>query len=115
MEPITVICTTIGRPRCATEFIASLRAALPDVPAILSQQDKNPGVAEICAARDVQHMPLPFDCGLSKARNAMVRAVTTEYFVLTDDDFRFENVPDFSFAVRFLETHSDFLCITGEY
>ena len=58
-------------------------------------------------------MALPFDCGISKARNAMLAEVTTAFFVLADEVFRFLETPDFAYCIRFLDAHRDFIGITG--
>jgi len=113
MHQVTIICTTIARPRCATEFVESLRSYLPDVPAILSEQSEEPALEAICRAQGVCHMALPFDCGISRARNAMLAEVATDFFVLADEDFRFLESPDFAYCIRFLDAHRDFIGITG--
>ena len=112
-DRLTAICTTVARPHCATEFLLSLREAMPDMAVLLAEQAEMPALESACADFAVRHMRLPFDCGLSRARNEMVRAITTDYFLLTEDDFRFAEAPDVDYCVRFLDAHPDFLCVTG--
>jgi hypothetical protein len=112
-ERLTVICTTVARPRCAETFLRSLRASMPDVPVVLGEQAETPVLGDLCAELHAGHLHLPFDCGVSRARNALVGAISTDYFLLTEEDFRFEAAPDVGYCMRFLDANPQFLGVTG--
>ncbi len=44
---------------------------------------------DIKSEHNLQVIKLPYDCGLSNARNELVNNVNTEYTLLLDDDFIF--------------------------
>ena len=110
---ITLICTTIARPECARDYLRSVRSVLPETPILLAEQAEVPALIPDCGAHGATHLWLPFDCGLPIARNAMVKAISTDYFLLTEEDFRFPRAPDLSYCVRFLDAHPEFLCLLG--
>lgn len=110
----TLVCTTIERPDSAIEFLRSARQCCPDLPIILGEQCFEPHLIELCAEHGVTHVVLPYDCGISAARNTLVELCTTQYFVLADDDFVFTRSPEFEFAIRFLDSNADFVCLCGD-
>jgi hypothetical protein len=50
---------------------------------------------------------LPFDCGISAARNHLVESTTSEYKLCLDDDFLFTGDTDIDAFVRILDAHPD--------
>lgn len=83
---ITAIVPTFNRDECITKLITSFCALYPDIKLIIGNQ--NPQKIE-CSYSNVEIIELPEDCGLSYARNELVKHVNTEFTLLLDDDFVF--------------------------
>jgi glycosyltransferase involved in cell wall biosynthesis len=111
---LTLVVTTIRRPHAATRFLDSARHHCPTLKIILGEQAEKPELTGYCAASDIEHLSLSFDCGVSHARNSMIGRAGTEYVALADDDFLFSEALDFDFCMRFLEANPDFICVLGQ-
>lgn len=81
---------------------------------IVGEQCRTPALVEFCHASSVVHCSLPYDCGVSTARNCLVRRVDTNFIVLADDDYLFTEAPEFGTAVRFLHANPHFVCLCGD-
>lgn len=81
---ITAVVTTLNRKQSLDKLIKSFCALYPDIPLIIGSQNKEP--IEI-KNNNVAVLQLPEDCGLSYARNELVKHVKTEYTLLLEDDF----------------------------
>lgn len=91
--------TTFKRPEAVAELLRSIPARYPDAAIYVADQgdalddDLYDALrAELSAAGlvtppDIRH--LPFDCGLSAARNHLVTTTPREYKLILDDDFAF--------------------------
>ncbi|MBL9090597.1 MAG: glycosyltransferase family 2 protein [Planctomycetaceae bacterium] len=77
--------TAFRRPRHLERLVASIQQRYPDVSIVVADNGDAP--AALPASVKVIH--LPFDCGLSRARNALVSATHQEYFLLLEEDFQF--------------------------
>jgi GT2 family glycosyltransferase len=95
---------TINRPRVAQRLIRSVRRFFPDLPIYVADQslDREPMQA-FYDAYDVHLIQMPFDIGVTASRNALVEAMTEDYFVLCDDDFLMGPATSFADAIRILE------------
>ncbi len=67
-------------------LIKSIKKFYPSLHNIVADDSKSP-----VHRPDVEYHVLPFDSGLSKGRNFLVKKVKTSYFLLLDDDFCFIN------------------------
>src|SRR3989304_6945398 len=84
-DNITAIITTYKRPESFYKLYQSIRQYYPNLKVICGVQDNT----IISPDKNLQIIQLPEDCGLSYARNELVKHVTTEYTLLLDDDFVF--------------------------
>lgn len=110
----TLVFTTIERSEKAIEVIESARARMPDLPILVAEQAaEDTEFSSYCAKMGVRHLRIPFDSGVSAARNILVKSLETDYFVLSDDDVYFDRPININFCVRFLDEHPDFLCVAG--
>ncbi len=87
MNPLaqtTAIIKTFQRPDDLDRLIRSIRRFYPELRILVGDDGFKPSSRD-----DVEYLRLPPDIGLSAGRNAMLRHVTTPYFVLLEDDFEF--------------------------
>jgi len=82
---VTAIVTTFKRLDCLNKMITSLRLYYPKLKLIIGNQGEDFNVTD----SNTTTIKLPEDCGLSYARNELVKQVNTEYTLLLDDDFVF--------------------------
>lgn len=83
-EKVTAIIKTFERPHCLDMLIKSIQKFYPGLHIIVADDSKSP-----TPRSDVEYHVLPFDSGLSKGRNYLLKQVKTPYFLLLDDDFCF--------------------------
>lgn len=83
-KKVTVIIKTFERPHCLDLLIKSIKKFYPSLPIIVADDSKSP-----TPRQDVEYHILPFDSGVSKGRNFLVKQVKTPYLLLLDDDFCF--------------------------
>ena len=77
--------TAFKRPRHLERLVQSIRVRYPQIPIIVGDNGDEPARLP----RDVRYVKLPYDCGLSRTRNALVDATDQEYFLLLEEDFCF--------------------------
>ncbi|KAA5541833.1 glycosyltransferase [Roseiconus nitratireducens] len=90
MPSITFGITTFNRPRLLRRLIESIRTRYPHVRILVADN----GSQHATLPDDVQVLHLPFDCGLSRARNALIDALETEFLLVLEDDFQFTDETD---------------------
>lgn len=78
--------TAFLRPRCLERLHASIRARYPKVPIVIADNGDRP--ASISDPLTTYHT-LPFDCGLSAARNHLIDHTETPYLLVLEEDFIF--------------------------
>jgi phosphorylcholine metabolism protein LicD/GT2 family glycosyltransferase len=83
-KPITAIVTTFKREESLIKLVDSFCKIYPDVPLIIGNQNKE---IPIFGYSNVKIIQLPENCGLSYARNELVKNVDTEFVLLLEDDF----------------------------
>ena len=90
MEELSIVIKTFERPNCLKRLLTSIKNVCPDLKIILVDDSKLPSLSpgELEAFHlDIKYIKTEFNIGLSKGRNIGLQAVTTEYFLLLDDDF----------------------------
>jgi glycosyltransferase involved in cell wall biosynthesis len=116
-QNISLIIKTFERQSALERLLASIRAhGYTKYPVLVADDSKTPYKDAILQEYgDVvdQYIILPFDSGLSKGRNELLKRVETEYFVLNDDDFVYSEDTDLAGARDTLERHD--LDILGGY
>jgi len=91
LADVTIIVSSFLRFDCLRRFLTSARYYHPGLPVIVAEQSGKAAVgnadADFCRRMPgVTWLDLPYDCGLSAARNAAVRAAKTRLVFLADDD-----------------------------
>jgi len=83
---MTVIMKTFQKPETARRAVGHLRRYYPEIRLLVGDSSREELAFEHPQAEVVR---LPFDCGSSKGRNALLERVETDYFLLMDDDHWF--------------------------
>ena len=91
MKDITVIVTTFERPRAVRRFLGSVRRFYPDIDIIVSDNGRRRPALEndVVNKYGCRYIKLPFDSGVSNARNKALDMAETKYAVICDDDYEF--------------------------
>jgi GT2 family glycosyltransferase len=95
--------TRQGRADPVRKLFASVQRWYPGTPVIVSDDSKEFALAG-WEAPALRVLPLMFDGGLSFARNALLRAATTEYVFMIDDDFSIVQESNLDVLLKLLET-----------
>lgn len=117
LPPITIIIKTFERPKAVIRLLTSIRKKGLKYPVIIADDSKISGeaaVKKLFPDLNITYINLPFDSGLSAGRNTLVNAVKTEYFVLCDDDFVFEERTDIKRGLECLK-QNDFDILGGDF
>lgn len=102
---VTLVFVTIGRDKAAIDFVRSVRRLFPKLRILVADQNgPTERMEQFYTRQRVRMLWLPWDCGLSFARNRAVEQVTTDYILLADDDFIFTQETMLSDAVQILES-----------
>jgi GT2 family glycosyltransferase len=116
-DDISLIIKTFERQSALERLLGSIRAqGYAEHPVLVADDSKTPYKDAILRQYgDVvdKYLELPFNVGVSKGRNELLKHVETEYFVLHDDDFFYGDEIDLHSAKKDLEEHD--LDILGGY
>lgn len=82
---VTFGITAFDRPEHLQRLVASIRKWYPHAEIIVGDN----GTLRASLPADVRVLELPFDCGLSRARNAIVEHCNRPFFMLLEEDFEF--------------------------
>lgn len=88
IKNVDFLITTFLRPEMLEQLIRSIRECGYDNRIIVGDQTK-PSYAHQFADENTQVIELPYDCGLSYARNRLVEASTAKHVLILEDDFLF--------------------------
>ena len=115
MHRVDYCITTLDRPRELERLLLSIAAHSPEAVVHIADQGRaqDPGHQEELARASVRaglrRAPtfhrLPFDCGVSAARNHLLDSTFAEYKLFLDDDFAFTSATDVGALVRLLDAH----------
>lgn len=102
---VTVVVSTIRRDDAVRRFVDSVSRRFEGLPVIVADQNAPTEAMErFYASHDaVRELWLPFDCGVSYARNRALERVDTRYALLADDDFVFTEDTDLEAARAVME------------
>jgi GT2 family glycosyltransferase len=88
MSEITAIIKTFMRDEYLFRCIDSLLETYPNIKIIVGDDGFESGYKkEFCEKRKIPYVRLPFDCGITYARNKLIEQVKTKYVLIGDDDF----------------------------
>lgn len=109
MQDVTFGITTFNRPQLLQQLIQSIRVHYPNIPILVVDN----GNRHAALPDDIRVIRLPFDCGLSRARNALIDHLQTKYLLLLEDDFRFTSETDIQPLRQVLEAAPDVGAVGG--
>jgi glycosyltransferase involved in cell wall biosynthesis len=90
LDNVTALIKTFLRDEYLFTCVESLRGRYPDIKIIVADDGHTSAVRENkLKLSGVKYLPMPWDQGLTKGRNAMLDACETPYFFIGDDDFYF--------------------------
>lgn len=85
-EPtVTFMVKTFNRPRTISHTVARLRTSAPNASIIVVDDSADDHLADL-SDFEVAHLVIEFDAGLSRGRNIGISHITSDYFVMHDDD-----------------------------
>jgi glycosyltransferase involved in cell wall biosynthesis len=112
--PITLLFVTIGRNQSVKRFVISVRRYFPNLHVIaVDQNSKTDEMIRFYEGYKIRVIWVPFDCGLSYARNRGIEEVETPYALLADDDFIFTEKTNVQAALDVLENDPELGFIGG--
>jgi glycosyltransferase involved in cell wall biosynthesis len=103
MRNVTFGITAFNRPQLLRQLIDSIRSRYPHTHILVADN----GSERAVLPDDVQVIQLPFDCGLSVARNALIDHLETDFLLLLEDDFLFTAETKIEPLKRVLESAPD--------
>ncbi len=109
MRDVTFGITTFGRPELLTNLIRSIYRRYPLARIVVA----NNGKEQLNVPDSVTLLNLPFDCGLSRARNALVDELSTKYLLILEDDFLFTDETTIEPLVEVLEADPEVGAVGG--
>jgi glycosyltransferase involved in cell wall biosynthesis len=105
---ISLIIKTFERQPALERLLGSIAAqGYADCPIFVADDSKEPYRDEVMAQyADLvdEYVVLPFDSGVSKGRNELLKRVETKYFVTNDDDFVYGERADLAWMHEQLES-----------
>jgi hypothetical protein len=95
----TILVKSFKRHDALLRFVQSVRNFYPTISICVADDsfqngETNDTAEKIKSMPNIQWIQMPYDSGLCAGRNAMVKAATTQYVILCDDDFIFEEKTD---------------------
>ncbi|MBI1314108.1 glycosyltransferase [bacterium] len=109
LDRITFGITSFERPRLLERLVASIRRRYPEAGILVADN----GRLKANLPSDVQVLNLEFDCGLSRARNALIDNLKTEFLLLLEEDFLFTDETRIEPFVEILDTDHEVGMIGG--
>ncbi len=102
---VSIIIKTFERKESLRDLLLSIRHLGMTYPIIIADDSQTPyknDILEEFHDLDIDYHTLPYDSGLSFGRNYLLDHVRTEFFVLCDDDFYFDEKTDIEKAREIL-------------
>lgn len=109
INDLTLIITTFERKDSLLKLLKSIRKYYPKLHIIIGDNSKIPygdSILKTYPDLDINYLNLPFDCGVSYARNELVRQVITPLFLLNDDDLVYDDKVDIVGAIELMNRHN---------
>lgn len=109
MHDITFGITTFNRPQLLQQLVDSILVRYPSARITVADN----GNQRVALSDGVKVLTLPFDCGLSEARNALIDDLETEYLLILEDDFQFTGETDIAPLRHVLRSDPEIGCVGG--
>lgn len=117
MQNITFLIKTFDRPSCVKRLVKSIYRYYPRTKVLIADDSRGQSCKQYFAKRfpdkEITVYELEPDQGLSFGRNYLVDRVSTDYFVLLDDDFVFDSKTNIEGALEIVKEKD--LDILGGY
>lgn len=117
MNRVAYCITTMKRPQALERLLLSIAAHRPEASVHVADQNENfddayyeslaGKLTEAGLAEGLAVYSLPFDCGVSAARNFLADSTPHEYKLILDDDFVFTDDTDIDALVRLLDAYPE--------
>jgi len=111
-QPVTFLVKTFNRPDTAAHSVQKLREAFPLNNIIVVDDGADEHLADL-ERFGVAHLVMRLDSGLSLGRNVGISHISTDYFVMHDDDQFPAGDFDLSAAIAMLETQPELHAVGG--
>lgn len=89
IDDVTFCITTLDRYENLKELLDSIRKFYPDGKILVADQSKEINAEFYQEYENLLVIPLPYDCGLSFARNKLAEQSNTDFILILEDDFLF--------------------------
>jgi len=114
MKNTTAIIISFLRPAYTIGCIESLKRHYPDINIVVGENaDHNAELAKTCAEYGAKYVQLPYDSGVCVGRNMLMKHVETEYVLVGDDDFFYEEHTGIDKMQTLLNGHPEIDLIGG--
>lgn len=108
-KEITIIIKTFNRKQNLIKILESIKHYYPLIQIIILDDSKKvyeKNILKLFPDLKITYISTEFDIGLSKGRNIMVKNVSTEYLLLCDDDYVFDDRTDLNLALEMIKTYN---------
>lgn len=105
---LSILIKTFNRKDALLRLLHSLEKQQCPLPILIADDSQQPYQQEIIssfAGLNIQYYILPFDSGLAAGRNHLLKRVSTDYFLLCDDDFVFSRETGLAEALAMVQKH----------
>jgi hypothetical protein len=99
---VTALVKTFERPRCRDRILESLHHAYPQLKVVVVDDSRQP---RLDARPGVEVVAAPYDVGAAEGRNLGLRRITTDLFLLLDDDHVVTRRTGLEWAVETMRRH----------
>lgn len=108
------ICINLLRKEATKNCIISLKKHCPTAKIYIADQDKPSGeMLKFYEINNVEYYYVPFDCGLSYARNFLIDKIKEPYIMWGDNDFLFDEKNNILEAIELLKSQLDIGVVGG--
>ena len=109
LNDVTFGITAFERPMHLEQLVSSILVRYPDARIIVADNGKQ----KASLPKQVKVIHLPFDAGVSRARNALVDALETKYLLILEEDFLFTRETQIERLVEILECDEELGVVGG--
>ena len=108
------ICVNLLRPEETKKTIITLKINCPNCKIYIADQDKpSAEMFKFYEDYNVEYYYMPFDCGLSYARNFLINKIEEPYIMWGDNDFIFDKNNNIYKAINLLKTYNNIGVVGG--
>ncbi len=114
MKHTTALLISFLRPEYTMACVKSLRENYPDIQILVGDNGEfNQELKDFINEHGGRYFVLPYDSGVSYARNRLMELMTTEYVLVGDDDFFYDKNARADDMEKFMLGHPEYVLIGG--